>query len=61
MTKEEYLKIAEEKWESLEKLKREKNFYDYEKKFDEIMIELGRELLEKNLGDVPKDRRKKKK
>ena len=61
MTKEEYLKIAEEKWESLEKLKREKNFYDYEKKFDEIMIELGRKLLEKNLGDVPKDRRKKKK
>mgnify|MGYP001030500675 CR=1 FL=1 len=61
MTKEEYLKIAEEQWESLEKLKSEKNFYDYEKKFDELMIGFGRELLEKNLGEVPLDRRKKKK
>jgi hypothetical protein len=61
MTKEEYLKIAEKQWESLEKLKSETNFYDYEKKFDELMVGLGRELLEKNLGAVPLDRRKKKK
>ena len=61
MTKAEYLKIAEEKWEILEKLKTEKSFYEYEKRFDEIMIELGRELLEKSISEVPKDRRKKKK
>jgi len=61
MTKSEYLKIAEAKWESLEKLKAEKSFYEYEKSFDKIMIELGRELLEKSISEVPKDRRKKKK
>lgn len=61
MTKEEYLKIAEQQWESLEQLQAEKNFYDYEKKFDAIMVDMGRELLEKSLGQVSKDRRKKKK
>lgn len=61
MTKQEYIKIVEERWESLQALKSESSFYDYEKKFDEMMVELGRELLEKNLGEVPRDRRKKKK
>ena len=59
-TKSEYLKIAEEKWESLERLKSKKNFYNYEKRFDEIMIELGKNLLEKSINEVQKDRRKKK-
>lgn len=61
MTKEEYLKLAEKKWDSIEKLKEEETFYDYEKKFDGIMIGLGRELLEKSISNVPRDRRKKKK
>lgn len=61
MTKEEYLKIAAKNWDCLESLKEEKNFYDYEKKFDSIMIGLGQELLEKSLGEIPIDRGKKKK
>ena len=60
MKKEEYLKLAEEKWSELEKLKEEKRFYDYEKRFEEIWIELGREVLEKSISKPGKDHRKKK-
>lgn len=61
MTKEEYLKIAESRWESLQALQSAESFYDYEQRFDKIIIDLGRELLEGSIGEVPKDRRKKKK
>lgn len=60
MTKEEYLALAESKFPELEKLQREKNFYEYEKRFDEIWTELGRAVLESHLGKPPEDRRKKK-
>jgi hypothetical protein len=59
MSKEEYLQIAASKYDALQNLKSETNFYDYEKGFDEIWIELGREVLENNIGKVPKDHRKK--
>lgn len=61
MKKEEYLRLAESKWKELEKLKEEKRFYEYEKRFEEIWIELGREVLQKSLGKTGKDRRVKKK
>ena len=61
MTKTEYLALAESKWASLEALQSEENFYDYEKKFDKIMTDLGKVLLEQSLGEVPLDRRNKKK
>ena len=61
MTKEAYLKLAASKWNSIEALQTEKDFYVYEKKFDSIMVELGREVLEGSISEVPKDRRKKKK
>lgn len=60
MTKEEYLSLAEAKYAELEKLKEAKNFYEYEKRFDEIWTELGREVLQSNISKVSKDRRKKK-
>lgn len=60
MKKEEYLKLAARKWSELEKLKEEENFYEYEKRFEEIWIELGREYLEKSISKPGKDRRKKK-
>ncbi len=61
MKKEDYLKLAEQKWTELEKLKEEKNFYEYEKRFEEIWLELGKEVLEKNISKVGKDHRTKKK
>ena len=61
MTKEEYLQIAATKWEALESLQTEQSFYEYEKRFDGIMQDLNRELLERSISEVPTDRRKKKK
>ena len=60
MTKSEYLKLAEQKWEELEGLKKRENFYDYEKEFDRIWINLGKSVLEQSIGEKIKDRRKKK-
>ena len=59
MTKEEFMVLASEKYENLQKLNEHLNFYDYEKAFDELWTELGRTVLEHNIGKIPKDRRKK--
>ncbi len=60
MTKEEYLSLAEAKYKELEKLKEQKNFYEYEKRFDEIWTDLGRTVLQASISKTPIDRRKKK-
>lgn len=61
MTKEEFLAIAATKYDEVKQLKKHNNFYDYEVGFERVMNEMSRELLEKSLGDLPTDRRKKKK
>ena len=60
MTKESYLVLAEAKWGELEQLKSIGDFYNYEKRFAEIWVELGRAVLESSIGEIPNDRRKKK-
>ena len=60
MTKQEYLGIAAKRYDELQALNRIDNFYDYESEFIEIMKDLGKEVLEKNLSDLPADKRKKK-
>jgi hypothetical protein len=60
MTEAEYIALARQKYHDLQQLKHKPTFYDYEKSFDEIWQELGRQVLEKNLSEVPADRRKKK-
>jgi len=57
--KEEFLSIAASKYAELSKLEGEKNFYDYEKKYEQIMAELSRIVLESMISKVPADRRKK--
>ena len=59
MTKEEFMVLASEKYENLQKLNEHLNFYDYEKAFDELWTELGRAILERNIGEIPNDHRKK--
>jgi hypothetical protein len=59
MSKEEYLAIAESKYEALQKLQEEGNFYDYEKSFDALWVEFGRQVLEKSISSPSKDHRKK--
>ena len=46
--------------EARQALNQPDNFYDYEKLFVSIWKDLGREVLEKNIGDLPADKRKKK-
>lgn len=60
MTKEEFLALAAARYDAIKDLQRHDNFYDYEKGFEQIMIDLSREVLEKSLGEVPSERRKKK-
>lgn len=60
MTKEEYLAIASSRYDELHALNKIDNFYDYEKEFEKIFIELGRAVLEKNISEFSADRRKKK-
>ncbi len=60
MTKEEYLSIAGQKYDALRELHKHDNFYDYEKEFEKILKDLGRQVLEANLSELSNDRRKKK-
>lgn len=60
MSKEEYLALAEQKYNELKSLNKKPTFYDYEQSFEQIWLDLGRQVLEKNLSEVPEDRRKKK-
>jgi hypothetical protein len=59
MSKEEYLALAAQKYEDLQKLNENLSFYEYEKSFDALWVELGREVLEKNIGPLPESSRKK--
>lgn len=60
MKKEEFLELAASKYEDLVELENSENLYEYEKQFDKLWRELGREVLNKNLGEGGGDRRKKK-
>ena len=60
MTEDEYVALARQKYHDLQQLKTQPSFYDYEKSFDAIWQNLGRQVLEKSLSDLPADRRKKK-
>ncbi len=59
MTKEEYLALCSKRYDELQALKKLDNFYDYESDFATIMKSLSKEVLEKQLSELPADRRKK--
>jgi hypothetical protein len=60
MTKEELLSKVSERYDELQSLNKLDNMYDYEVQFADIWKELGRSVLESNIGTAPEDRRKKK-
>lgn len=60
MTKEEYLALCSKRYDELQTLNKIDNFYDYESDFAKIMKGLNKDVLEKQLSDLPADRRKKK-
>jgi hypothetical protein len=62
MTKEEFLEKASKEWDKIkETRKNTDSFYDFEKTFDEIWVNLGREALEGSLEDKKSEDRRKKK
>ncbi len=60
MTKEEYMALCSKRYDELQALNKVDNFYDYESDFATIMKGLSKEVLEKQLSELPADRRKKK-
>lgn len=60
MTKQEYLEAAERRYDELDRLNLITDFYDYESEFIKVWQDLGREVLEKNISTLTKDKRKKK-
>ncbi len=58
MTKSEFLELASKHYDSINDLNKLDNFYDYEKDFVSILHTMGKEILEKNLGDLSNDKRK---
>lgn len=60
MTREEFHQLADKRYEELQALNKLDNFYDYEKQFVGIWQELGKTVLENNLGSLSSDKRKKK-
>jgi hypothetical protein len=59
MSKEEYLLLASTQYDAIHALQGSVDFYSYEKDFESIWLELGRQVLEKSISEVPTDRRKK--
>jgi len=52
--------LCEARWKELEGLSSRTNLYDLEKDFSEIWQSLGRSVFEERVGEVPKNKRKKK-
>ena len=60
MTESQFIALAQKRYAELQSLYKINNFYDYEKEFESLWRDLGREVLEANISKVPADRRKKK-
>ena len=59
MTKEQLIEAVFAYYDELNALNKTDSFYDYENDFIKIWGKVGREVFEKNLGELPGDRRKK--
>lgn len=60
MTEAEFMELARKKWAELQQVKDSKSLYELEERFDQVVGDMNRQLLESVLGEVPKDHRKKK-
>ena len=60
ISEEEFLAQAKKRYQAIAKLSNIKSNYDYEKTFDQIWTDYGREVLERSISEPSKDRRKKK-
>lgn len=59
MDKKAFLEIAAQHYDTLQAVGKEVDFYTLESEFDKIWTEFGRVVLEKTIGEVPANHRKK--
>jgi len=59
ITEEEFLGLAKSKYKEIRSLNEKPSLLEYEQGLVEIMQELGRQVVETNLGSSSQDRRKK--
>ena len=59
MTEAQFLELARQRYQEIRALNELDSFYEHEKQFDELWVELGREIMEQNLGEVPQSVKKK--
>ena len=59
ITEEAFLDLAKSGYAELAALQQSNNFYEHEKRFDEIWVGLGRQVLEGTISKVPANPRKK--
>jgi hypothetical protein len=60
LTKEEYMALADQKYEQLHDLKNKTTLLDHEQAFETIWMDLGKQVLQKTISQPKLDRRKKK-
>lgn len=60
LTEDQYVALARAKYKQIEALKQLDSFYDHEKAFEAVWLELGQQVLEQTISQQPNDRRKKK-
>ena len=59
MTEEQFVELARKQFQKIKALKSVTSFYEYEKQFDKVWTDYGKETLEQTINKPPKDRRKK--
>jgi len=59
MNREKFMALAAQKYDRINALNDSANLLDYEKGLQELLCELGREIMEEDLKGQSKDRRKK--
>lgn len=60
MTREEFARLVDAKYDKIQSLADEPTLLDYERGFVELWTELGQSVAQANLGDQGSNRRKKK-
>ena len=55
MEKAEFLNLISQHWDDIRKLQNSESLYDLEKDFDQIWVDLGRDVLEKTIGKAPSE------
>ena len=60
LSEEQFVELARSKYKEIAALESVKDFYAYEKQFDEVWVELGRQVFEQSISAPCQDRRKKK-